>query len=73
MANVPDSPVKDKTYDLITVVQHSLQNEWQMAEYIADAEREGDSELVEWFRKIQENNKQAGEQGKQLLQKRLVK
>ena len=45
---------------------------WKIETYIADAEKEGDSELAEWFRKIQENSKKAGDQGKQLLAKRLT-
>ena len=42
-----------------------------MDAFIADAEKAGDSELAEWFRKIQENNRKAGEQGKQMLLERL--
>jgi hypothetical protein len=71
MANEPASPAKDKNYNLVTVLQASLEYVWQMETYIADAERDGDSELAEWFRKIQENNRKAGEQGKQLLAQRL--
>ncbi len=73
MTSQPPSPVKDKNYNLISVLQASLEYAWQMETYIADAEREGDSELATWFRKIQENNVKAGEQGKQLLAERLKK
>ena len=45
---------------------------WKIETYIADAEKAGDSELAEWLRKIQENSKKAGDQGKQLLAKRLT-
>jgi hypothetical protein len=44
-----------------------------MEEYIQDAEREGDQELADWFRKIQENSQKAGDQGKDLLATRLNK
>lgn len=71
MANKPESPVKDKNYNLFSAIQQSLQNVWQMETYIADAEREKDSELAEWFRKIQHNNRKAGEQGKEMLAERL--
>ncbi|WP_199434262.1 hypothetical protein [Qaidamihabitans albus] len=71
MANEPQSPLKDKNYNLISVVQASLHYVFQMETYIADAERQGDQELASWFRKIQENNKKAGDQGKELLAKRL--
>ena len=67
----PASPVKDKNYNLVAVLQESLQNVWQLESYIEDAERQGDNELADWFRRIQENNKKAGDQGKQLLAARL--
>jgi hypothetical protein len=67
----PASPAKDKNYNLVTVLQASLEYVWQMETYIADAERDGDTELAEWFRKIQDSNRTAGEQGKQLLTHRL--
>ncbi len=67
---MPESPVKDKNYDLVTVLQASLHYVWEMETYIKDAQEAGDQELAEWFRKIQENNRKAGEQGRQLLQQR---
>ncbi|HEX5542213.1 MAG TPA: hypothetical protein VFX60_11745 [Micromonospora sp.] len=67
----PPSPVKDKNYDLVTVLHKSLKNIWKMDHYIADAERQGDQELAEWFRKIKDNNMKAGAQGKAMLAKRL--
>ncbi|MGW9308432.1 hypothetical protein ACWGRK_12395 [Saccharomonospora azurea] len=73
MTAQPPSPVKDKNYNLISVLQASLEYAWQLETYIADAEREGDTELASWFRRIQENNVKAGEQGKQLLAQRLEK
>lgn len=71
MGEKPPSPVKDKNYSLVTVLQMSLQNAWQMEQYIADADREGDSELGDWFRRVQENSVKAGEQGKRMLARRL--
>ncbi|MFC8619165.1 hypothetical protein ACFT9M_22470 [Micromonospora purpureochromogenes] len=65
------SPVKDKNYDLIHILQMSLDNIYRMDTYIADAEQRGDSELATWFRKIQENNRKAGDQAKQMLMTRL--
>ncbi|GAA3742960.1 hypothetical protein HDA32_003211 [Spinactinospora alkalitolerans] len=73
MADTPSSPLKDKNYNLVTVLQLSLENAWQMQTYIEDAERQGDSELASWFRRIQENSQKAGEQGKQMLLQRLQK
>ncbi|MHA6803596.1 hypothetical protein [Salinifilum ghardaiensis] len=65
------SPAKDKNYNLLTVLQLSLQNVWMLESYIEDAQREGDTELAEWFKAIQENNRRAGEQGKRMLHQRL--
>lgn len=63
--------VHDKDYDLICAVQASLHNVWLMDTYASDAERQNDPELVEWFRKIQDNNAKAAEQGKEMLTQRL--
>ncbi|MGV2985713.1 hypothetical protein ACNPNP_18630 [Microbacterium sp. AGC85] len=71
MNATPESSLKDKNYNLVCVLEASLRNAWSMQTYIEDAEREGDSELAEWFRKIQHNSLKAGEQGKQMLRARL--
>ncbi|MFF5174553.1 hypothetical protein ACFY3U_18220 [Micromonospora sp. NPDC000089] len=71
MVNEKVSPVKDENYDLIHAIQLSLEHIYRMDTYIADAERAGDSELATWFRKIQENNRKAGEQGKKMLMERM--
>lgn len=71
MADEPRGPMKDTNYDLIWVLEASLKNVWQMEQFIQDADQAGDSQLAEWFRKIQENNRKAGEQGKRMLIERL--
>lgn len=71
MAAEPSSAVHDKNYNLIAVLQQSLQNTWTLDQYAEDAETQGDEELARWFRRIQENNLKAGEQGKQILSRRL--
>lgn len=73
VTNEPSSPVKDKNYNLVTVLQASLHYAWQLEQYIADADNNGDTELAEWFRKIQANNVKAGDQGKHMLAARLAK
>jgi hypothetical protein len=40
--------------------------------YIADAEREGDNELAEFFRKAQSDSRKGAELGKQMLRSRLT-
>lgn len=71
MTTEPQSPVKDRNYNLIAVMEASLKMAWQLNEYIEDAESAGDTELADWFRRIQANDLRAGEQGKKLLAKRL--
>ena len=71
MTATPASAMKDKNYNLVAVLESSLRNAWTMQTYAADAERAGDTELAEWFRKIQHNSLKAGEQGKQMLLARL--
>ena len=39
--------------------------------YVEDAEREGDSELAEFFRRAQEASRKGAEQGKEMPAKRL--
>ncbi|NYH53604.1 MULTISPECIES: hypothetical protein [Nocardiopsis] len=73
MASEPESPLKDKNYNLVWAVHQSLENVWKLETYIKDAERQGDEELARWFRRIQENNQKAGEQGKQMLVQRIQK
>jgi hypothetical protein len=39
--------------------------------YIGDAERDGDTELAEFFRRAQDESRRGAEQAKQLLRQRL--
>lgn len=71
MANDPQSPAKDKNYNLIWAVEASLHNVWQLETYIEDAKSDGDEELANWFQRIQDNNRTAGQQGQEMLAKRL--
>jgi len=68
---MPDSPVKDKNYNLVTVLQQSLENAYRLETYVQDAQQDGDQELTEFFQKIQSNNQQAGEMARQMLAQRL--
>jgi hypothetical protein len=71
MSQQPPSPVKDKNYDLITVLQRCLKATWRLETYKQDARREGDTELADWFEKLQGKSFEAGEEGKRLLTDRL--
>ena len=61
---------KDKDYNLIWFTEQSLSNALRLETYIQDAERDGDSELAEFFRRAQGASRKGGEQGKELLKKR---
>ena len=62
---------KDKDYNIIWFTEVCLSNVLRLETYIKDAEREGDKELVEFFRRAQGESRKGAEQGKQLLASRL--
>lgn len=61
----------DKDYNLIWFTETCLKNALRLEIYIQDAERAGDSQLVELFRKAQADSRKGAEMGKQLLHSRL--
>jgi hypothetical protein len=62
---------KDKDYNLLWFTESCLSNALRLETYIQDAERDGDSELAELFRKAQADSRKGAEQGKRLLQSRM--
>jgi hypothetical protein len=62
---------KDKDYNVIWFVEQCLSNVLRLETYIADAERDGDSDLADFFRRAQETSRKGAEQGKELLKKRM--
>jgi hypothetical protein len=64
---------KDKTYNILWFTEQCLSNALRLNVYIQDAERDGDSELAEFFRKAQAESRKGAEQGKQMLRQRLDK
>jgi hypothetical protein len=62
---------KDKAYNLIWFTEQCLSNALRLETYVQDAERDGDNELAELFRKAQAESRKGAEQGKQLLRSRL--
>jgi hypothetical protein len=63
---------KDKDYNIIWFTEVCLANVLRLETYIKDAEREGDTELAEFFRRAQGESRKGAEQGKQLLAARLT-
>ncbi|GGR76407.1 MULTISPECIES: hypothetical protein [Streptomyces] len=62
---------RDKDYNLIWYVEACLSNALRLEQYIQDAERDGDKEVAELFRKAQSDSRKGAELGKQLLRSRL--
>jgi len=68
--NVTGTP--DKDYNIIWFTEQCLSNVLRMEQYAADADRAGDTELAEFFRRAQGESRKGAEQGKELLRKRLA-
>jgi len=62
----------DKDYNLIWFTEACLSNTLRLENYIGDAEREGDRELADFFRKAQSDSRKGAELGKQMLRSRLA-
>jgi hypothetical protein len=74
MSEVETGPVtgtKDKDYNIVWFTEACLANALRLETYIQDAERDGDQELADFFRRAQAESRKGGEQGKQMLAKRL--
>lgn len=63
---------KDKDYNLIRYVESCLENTLRLETYLRDAERDGDGEMAELFRKAQADSRKGAELGKKLLADRLA-
>jgi hypothetical protein len=64
---------KDKDYNIIWFTEQCLNNALRLESYVHDAERDGDSDLADFFRRAQGESRKGAEQGKEMLRKRLAK
>jgi hypothetical protein len=62
---------KDKDYNMIWFTDQCLSNVLRLEQYIEDADRDGDSELADFFRRAQAESRKGAEQGKAMLKARL--
>jgi len=62
--------VSDIVYNLTSVLYHAAQGGTVYAKYIEDAEQEGDQELAEFFRQVQQQDAERAQKAKALLDKR---
>jgi hypothetical protein len=63
---------KDKDYNVIWFTEQCLSNVLRLETYIEDAEKDGDKDLAEFFRRAQGESKKGAEQGKEMLKKRFA-
>jgi hypothetical protein len=63
---------KDKDYNVIWFTEACLSNVLRLETYIQDAQRDGDQELADFFKRAQAESRKGAEQAKELLKKRLA-
>ena len=57
----------DHVYGLVSVLYHALQGAQTYGQYIQDAEKAGDDELVKFFEQCREEEQERASRAKQLL------
>jgi rubrerythrin len=62
--------VSDTVFNLGSVFYHAAEGRQVYAKYIEDAEREGDTEVVEFFHEVQEQDAKRAQKAKALLSTR---
>lgn len=62
---------RDEHYNLVSVLYHALQAGETSDQYIRDAERAGDQELVDFFRQTQKSDQERADRAKRMLKSRL--
>jgi len=63
---------KDKDYNIIWFTEQCLSNVLRLETYAQDAERDGDNDLADFFRRAQAASRKGAEEGKGMLRKRLA-
>jgi len=64
---------RDIVYNLVSTIYHTLQGAETEAIYIADAEQDGDQELIQFFRDLKEENQRRADHAKRLLARYLAR
>ena len=62
--------ISNTVYNLVSVFYHAAQGGTVYAKYIEDAEQEGDQELADFFRQVQEEDARRAQRAKELLDAR---
>lgn len=71
MANTENGLLKDKDYDLISVVYHASQGAETCRQYASDAKKAGDQNASAYFEEVRGQYAQLVKKGKDLLKSRL--
>lgn len=71
MRGLEETGERDESYNLVSVLYHALQGAETYTQYIADAERAGDDDLVEFFTECREEEKERAQRAKMLLGARI--
>ncbi len=70
-ASMSGEPTQDSVYGVVSVLYHALQGAETYRQYIKDAQRGGDDELVQFFEECREEEQARAERAKSLLLERL--
>ena len=62
--------ISDTVYDLTSVFYHTAEGGQVYSKYIEDVEKEGDHELVEFFREARDQDAERAQKAKSLLGRR---
>jgi len=62
--------ISDTVFDLTSVFYHAAEGSQVYAKYIDDAAKEGDQDLVEFFKDVQEQDAQRAQRAKALISSR---
>ncbi|WP_175409765.1 hypothetical protein [Streptomyces sp. TRM64462] len=63
---------RDDTYDLVSLLYHTLQEGETLTTYIDDTRRAGDEELAAFLEQVQEQDRERARKAKSLLADRLT-
>ena len=73
MPSSAEMETEDHVYGLISVLYHSLQGAQTYDQYVADAERAGDDELLKFFEECRDQETERATRAKALLGSRIQK
>ena len=71
LPNLDPAETQDHEYALVSVLYHALQGAQACEQYVDDAERAGDDELVKFFQDCVQEQQQRAARAKQLLVSRM--